>query len=67
MKALRPFEVLGTSCPMTCRHIPEYLIMSIHLLMLLMLSFSLLRLYVIKIKQHRAMVYRVHAILAKYF
>jgi len=67
MKAPRPFKALGTSCPMTCRHIPEQLIMCIQLLMLLMLSFSLLRLYVIKIKQQRAMAYRVIAVLAKYF
>jgi len=53
MKAPRPFKALGTSCPMTFRHIPQHLIMCIHLLML-MLSFALLRLYVIKIKQQRA-------------
>lgn len=66
MKAPQPFEALGTSYPMTYHHIPEHLIMCIHLLMLLMLSFSLLCLYVIKIKQQRAMAYRVLALLAKY-
>ena len=67
MKAPRPFEALGTSCPMTSRHDPQHLITCIHLLMLLMLSFSLLRLYVIKIKKQRAMAYRVFVALAKYF
>jgi hypothetical protein len=67
MKAPQPFEALGTSCPMTCLQTPEHLIICIHLFMLLMLSFSLLCLYVIKIKQQRAMAYRLLELLAKYF
>jgi len=67
MKAPQPFEALGNSYPIACRHNPEHLIVCIHLLMLLMLSFSLLCLHVFKIKWQRAMTYRVLALLAKYF